>query len=379
MFATRTKVSCRWLGVAEAATAAALAVLLSACASNQGPSPSPIEGALGEMQAPTTRVAAGPSALPVPHSVAADIAQLSGRAGVNVQQRIELRELELAPGGPRVLLARGTGELCHQDNCPYGLYVREAGAHRPVLLTLSSTMVQVHPIGHLGYPDLSAMAIESSSEFRLRKYQWDGVAYAPVSCRFVNRLSRQSRNCVPTKPSDTSLLATPPAALCQQVRRMATSSPAKIGAVTMLQQAFLIRGDTQAHVEAFKLSGEAELRVLEPLVRCLRSGGVQLQRMERQAMTGSLTTAHWVSMDSGSSARPVVSMSSTYLPSEGYTLISFGVFANAAAGGLGMPAAPAATNAGILPRHGTPGATLTSQARNVSGQASSIENRRTWP
>lgn len=298
---------------------AAVLLLLSAMAAACGTAPQP---------APPPRTAAPQS---VPAEVMAELSRLARREGVPADGRVMLQEMELAPNGPRVLLASGTRELCEQDNCPFGLFADEGGTYRPLLLAMGSTPPRPHVLGRLGYPDVSLLAIDSARELRLTRFQWDGRHYRGASCRLVSRMTEASRACVPTRPEDVPIVAGPPLRYCDGMNHMIDRDVPRTAGQTALPDAFEIRGEPAAHVEGLRVAGNASERELEALVQCLRAGGAPLVR-QKPRLGESLASTGWTAQGVRSRGGPVaVALTSTFVPSGDYTLLSLGVFDPAAA------------------------------------------------
>jgi len=261
-----------------------------------------------------------------PAGIASALAGLAGRAS---STSIEWRQMELALDGSRLVMARGTGPLCKDENCPYGLFARRSGAYEPLFLAMGSREPQVYSVGHLGYPGLTTTSVASEQELKVTRFQWDGATYSATSCRLVDRISSQSRGCDTFQSGDVPVLDSAPENLCLAVRRIVSTPPQNLRTSSVIARGFVIRSDEAAHVEGIKIRGDDEQRTAKAIARCLQSMGSPLQRAKRPASTDGLTTQGWFGVSGASRQSLSISTTSTYVPHWNFTLVSVGVFTSA--------------------------------------------------
>lgn len=277
-----------------------------------------------------TRPAAAPrTALPekVPPEVVAALRAVARREGVPPDGRVAMQEMELAPSGPRVLMAAGTRELCREGNCPYGLFADEGATYRALLLTMASAPPKAQAVGRLGYPDISLTANDSPRELRVTQLQWDGRDYRSVSCRLITALSDASRACVPTRAEDAPVVSGPPLRYCVAMSRMIGREAVPSEGLTLLADAFEIRADADARVEGVRMEGRVPEADIEALVRCMRNAGAGFERLKAARWSPELASAGWVARNVKSRGGTVsAALSTTFVPTGDYTLISLAVF-----------------------------------------------------
>jgi hypothetical protein len=303
-----------------------LLLLVSACASKRE-----LPDATAAHDHSGDALPASPNAAQPPASV---VEQIASSVGVDPQSAATLvrwREVDLAPNGPRVVLAVGRDTVCRADNCPMGVFAKEGEVFRALLLTKGQGEPRVWPIGHLGYPDLSVTAVATASELRLTRFQWDGTGYSIASCRIVDRITAARRNCVVNRASETSVTSAPAASTCSSMRRMVESHPSSLQAQQVLSDGFVLRADDTAHVEALKLPGSHEKGRVEALVQCLRTSAATLKRVAPLEHGEALATSVWSTPSVRTASGNVsIQLTSTPVHQMDYTLVSLGVFAAAA-------------------------------------------------
>lgn len=304
-----------------------LPLLLCAC---QSTAVAPIPPNVGSAADDTARINARSKAVlaPAPAAVVEQIAASAGLAPQQVAGLVEWREVDLAPLGPRVVMTRGRGPLCVDENCPLGVFAQVNGEYTPILLTRGEGEPHVWPSGHLGYPDLTVNTIESARDMRTTRFQWDGTAYDAASCRIQDRLGSTSRACEPAHASDVAVRAATPAALCSSMRRLIDRPAASARTRVVIEGAFVARSDAGAHVEVLKLRGAGDPKRMTAVMQCLRTRVGEWRDARVAGGTRDLPTRAWtataVRTPTGSAT---VQVTSTPIKRLNYTLVSVGVFA----------------------------------------------------
>ena len=259
----------------------------------------------------------------VPAEVRASLVQLAGRAPADAA--ISWRPTARTAGGRPVMQAQGAGALCEARNCPVGLFVEQDGAYRPILLVMSREAPFLGADGSVDAPRVSALAAAPDGQWRLTRYRWAGGAYAPVSCRLVDRTSQASRPCGATSPVQAEVEDGPPAALCEPVGRLAAGAATPSPGAAFLPHAFVVRDDADGYVEAVKFAGRLDPAALRPLTRCLLAAGVTLRATPADGPAAQAW--RWPLLDvPGMPARRTMAMSATFLPAGRLTVLAFGVF-----------------------------------------------------
>jgi len=263
----------------------------------------------------------------VPPRIVQEMARISGQAPNELAGRLELREIELAPQGPRAVIAGLRERVCPEIGCPFGVFADGSAGYRPLLLVTGNTEPQVAPIGHLGHADISVSEVVSTRELRITRYQWDGWAYAPATCRVIDRMTSTARACAPRQPSEASLMDSLPASQCGAVKAMVAAAPSVLRTQALMTGGFVVRSDESMHVEAVKVKGQMDGNGPVALLRCLREAGADLKRVPSVTVTGELKTQQWSSPNARLPWGPAtVSVTQTYVPRLAYTVVSVGVF-----------------------------------------------------
>ena len=264
-----------------------------------------------------------PAVVDVPAEVRASLVRLAGRAPADAA--ISWRPTARTAGGRPVMQAKGDGALCEARNCPVGLFVEQEGAYRPVLLAMSREAPFLGADGPVEASHVSVLAAAPDGQWRLTRYRWDGGAYAPASCRLVDRTSQASRPCGATSPVQAEVEDGPPAALCEPIRRLAVGAGTPSPGTAFLPHAFVVRDDADGYVEAVKFAGRLDPAALRPLTRCLLAAGVTLRATLADGPAAQAW--RWTLQDvPGMPARRTMAMSATYLPASRLTVLAFGVF-----------------------------------------------------
>jgi hypothetical protein len=307
--------------------ALSLPLLLCACGSTAvAPNPPNVGSAADD----TARIDARSRAVvaPAPAAIVEQIAASAGLAPEQVAGLVEWREVDLAPLGPRVVMTRGRGTLCVDENCPLGVFAQVNGEYTSILQTRGEGEPHVWPSGHLGYPDLTVNTIESPRDMRITRFQWDGAAYDAASCRIQERLGSTSRACGPAHASDVAARSATPAALCGSMRRMIDTHRASARTRVVIEGAFVVRADAGAHVEVLKLRGAGDPQRLTAVVQCLRARVGKWRDARVAGGAQDLPTRGWIATEVPTPAgSATVQITSTPVKRLNYTLVSVGVFA----------------------------------------------------
>jgi hypothetical protein len=307
-----------------------LPLLLCACGST---ALAPVPPNVGSAADDTARINARSRAIvaPAPAAIVEQVAASAGLAPQQVAGLVEWREADLAPLGPRVVMTRGRGPLCVDENCPLGVFAQVNGEYTPILLTRGEGEPRVWPSGHLGFPDLTVNTIESPRDMRITRFQWDGTGYDAASCRIQDRLGSASRACEPAHASDVAVRAATPAALCGSMRRMIDTHPAAARTRVVIEGAFVARADAGARVEVLKLRGAGDPQRITAVLQCLRTRVGTWRDARVAGGARNLATRAWtataVRTPTGLAA---VQVTSTPVKRLNYTLVSVGVFARPA-------------------------------------------------
>ncbi|MEK8029327.1 hypothetical protein AACH06_00725 [Ideonella sp. DXS29W] len=260
----------------------------------------------------------------LPTRVVDEIARLAGQSPAAIASALLLKEVELAPNGPRAWLV-GLGDRgCPDVGCPFGVFAGPGTDHRPLLLVMSHAEPQFSPVGHLGYADVSVSEVASTRELRLTRYQWDGSSYGAAACRLVDRVSSEARPCAPRLPSEATLLDALPDG-CAGVKEMLAAPPSALRTQALLSGSFVVRSDESSHVEALKIKGMVDSNAVSPMLRCLRDAGADLKR-GATSTAGALKVQQWSAPAQTHWGRAAVLLTHTQVPRLAYTIVSVGVF-----------------------------------------------------